>query len=1324
MIRKHTRQPEEDDGEVAIHCDVPGLVDKVILLVRSETDVDKRRLLDQYPELLSDESDAVLDQMETALRERGIVQDANNIDGLRYKLGRTKLYGFEHACLEQIVLTAFVNMPDDNPGGYLAQVASRYPELLQPGVDEAIAAVKRDLASGEGNVMGVFLDVLAEQIQKQRNRNAAMEKGNRTPQRVPENPGLVVQEVEEEEDDSEDEDGDGFDEVVEAADPKQWSLSKKEFRSLIQRIKSVRSMRDIQKISQSYAAAREPAFLEWLCLVSSDGPQLVRETARVLWMAAEATTRPEPPKPLRSDYKAFERSFPGNGMLPTGQGLDRAIEIGQKLVAHQAFDSGDEFFRLSVLRRTGEALFGRYQSVNEGKDLDDAIHLMSEATSASRTGSPSFTRASTYGGLALLMRYEIKRERSDLETAALVLRYAVGNHANHLPPLLAQSGMGMVRVCNYQFEAGGGIECLSEAAEIFLYTLAQTAEELDESLLLQVMVPFGKLLTHLNDSGEEDALESLIGKVEQITGQTPQLRSQPYYLYQLAEALNGIHKRNGNLAILNRSITYLSNAAALGGPILTSILDQLGIAYKMRFYATGDKADIERSVESHRRGVELLSTESPAFPYQLDHYSQALRESFSVDEDPSRLDRAVEMAERALKLVKVNDPERVTVEGNLANHLQSRGRQLDQVEDLDRSLSIAEEALARPLGERDKAFLSQVRFGALLSRFDMTGDESNIAALKIAWANMKTEDTTASDQFRRADSWCRLLFKKGHFEDAMDGFEVAKRAARELIFVSETTTEGKRSWIRSYQWLVLIAAYSLARLERPADAVCEIEAGMALLLQEASWTRPGMLERLSEAGFTDLRDRIEKATEQIRYMSGAGASTFSEIRAARMKYQQALAELQDIPGFEAIQQKLSIEQLTTVLPEGTVACYPLATRHGALVLLADRHGCKPLWCERFNEAKAGSLNYGEGGIRKKRDRDELRLDEVGGWIGTYTRWQNALSSHDSREVLHWSVEWQKQLDQTIRAIHDELVGGLSAAVHQRDGRRIVLIPLMTLSWWPLHAGLGIVNGDEIVFPQDSIASSYVPSVLTSLELTPKYKQAGRRSILAIGITGETDQPTLEDAASEAELVAEGFAQATVLLNEQATAEAFTAASAEADIWHFAGHASFPNENEAALVFAGGTRLSFNEIREMSPNPPTLVVLSACESAVFDKQLANERRSLAVAFLELGASHVVATLWPVDDRASLLFMSFFYDQLRTVPAIDALAKTQWWMSGTTDGEKKAWMRVLLKNVTGTNARSGLLRLYQDLALRDGAGRHFSASYFWAGYQILGMGTSLI
>jgi hypothetical protein len=91
--------------------------------------------------------------------------------------------------------------------------------------------------------------------------------------------------------------------------------------------------------------------------------------------------------------------------------------------------------------------------------------------------------------------------------------------------MLAQSGMGIVRACNYQFAAGQGVMRLREGVEIFQYFLSREADELDESMLVQVMAPFGELLAHLEDTGEEDALESLTDSLEQITEESPNLRS-------------------------------------------------------------------------------------------------------------------------------------------------------------------------------------------------------------------------------------------------------------------------------------------------------------------------------------------------------------------------------------------------------------------------------------------------------------------------------------------------------------------------------------------------------------------------------------------------------------------------------------------------------------------------------------------------------------------------------------------------------------------------------------------------------------------------------
>lgn len=61
-------------------------------------------------------------------------------------------------------------------------------------------------------------------------------------------------------------------------------------------------------------------------------------------------------------------------------------------------------------------------------------------------------------------------------------------------------------------------------------------------------------------------------------------------------------------------------------------------------------------------------------------------------------------------------------------------------------------------------------------------------------------------------------------------------------------------------------------------------------------------------------------------------------------------------------------------------------------------------------------------------------------------------------------------------------------------------------------------------------------------------------------------------------------------------------------------------------------------------PVDLVVLSACDSAGGDAPGAEGVYSLSRAFFHAGARRVVASLWPVDDRAAAQFMEYFYKSL--------------------------------------------------------------------------------
>src|SRR5262249_62195581 len=61
-------------------------------------------------------------------------------------------------------------------------------------------------------------------------------------------------------------------------------------------------------------------------------------------------------------------------------------------------------------------------------------------------------------------------------------------------------------------------------------------------------------------------------------------------------------------------------------------------------------------------------------------------------------------------------------------------------------------------------------------------------------------------------------------------------------------------------------------------------------------------------------------------------------------------------------------------------------------------------------------------------------------------------------------------------------------------------------------------------------------------------------------------------------------------------------------------------------------------------PPDAVALRVCGSAAGRSVGGEGAANLARAFFYAGAGRVVASLWPVDDRASVAFMRAFYAAL--------------------------------------------------------------------------------
>ena len=94
-----------------------------------------------------------------------------------------------------------------------------------------------------------------------------------------------------------------------------------------------------------------------------------------------------------------------------------------------------------------------------------------------------------------------------------------------------------------------------------------------------------------------------------------------------------------------------------------------------------------------------------------------------------------------------------------------------------------------------------------------------------------------------------------------------------------------------------------------------------------------------------------------------------------------------------------------------------------------------------------------------------------------------------------------------------------------------------------------------------------------------------------------------------------------------------------------------------LMLGDGQRWTLAQLAAQAMTPRPLVTLSACETAVGGS--GAEREGLAGLFLRRGAARVVATLWPVDDRATAALMRSLYAQpaLSRVDAAAALRAAQ-------------------------------------------------------------------
>ena len=103
------------------------------------------------------------------------------------------------------------------------------------------------------------------------------------------------------------------------------------------------------------------------------------------------------------------------------------------------------------------------------------------------------------------------------------------------------------------------------------------------------------------------------------------------------------------------------------------------------------------------------------------------------------------------------------------------------------------------------------------------------------------------------------------------------------------------------------------------------------------------------------------------------------------------------------------------------------------------------------------------------------------------------------------------------------------------------------------------------------------------------------------------------------------------------------------------------------MLAGDGRLTAERVLRTWKLQADLVTLSACETGLGERAGGEGYLGFAQALMLAGARGTVVSLWPVDDRATTLLMTRFYENMLATPALtkaEALVEAKRWLRDLT------------------------------------------------------------
>jgi CHAT domain-containing protein len=243
---------------------------------------------------------------------------------------------------------------------------------------------------------------------------------------------------------------------------------------------------------------------------------------------------------------------------------------------------------------------------------------------------------------------------------------------------------------------------------------------------------------------------------------------------------------------------------------------------------------------------------------------------------------------------------------------------------------------------------------------------------------------------------------------------------------------------------------------------------------------------------------------------------------------------------------------------------------------------------------------------------------------------------------------QPDLEETWFEVIQELSDAIAEVAAGSEAA--YLCPDSLLWYLPLHAAR--VDGEPLL---KHFSMVYIDCASRLAHLWEKPSQPLRNCLAAgVGLTAG-DDPLFQ---GEAKIVAKLFGE-EALVAERVTRQRILSGMPGKDVIHLSTHGKWGFESTALVLRDESETLLASEVERLDLSA-RLVFLSGCDSAWLDPTaLFVGMNGFPNAFLEAGASSVIAGSWPVSAAASLQIVNAFYQRLQRpgMTAAKALQQAQ-------------------------------------------------------------------